>query len=106
MHALPIAYILIYFEEDEQDIQKESLRLRLSEIRLLGHASFDVLENLCPNFLILSQRIPRGLEASATVEPTNRNSYIAKKDAIQTSYLHVDRHLRDPTQSQAHPDSL
>ena len=54
MHALPVAYVGVQLAEYEKDIQENSLRIWFAEIRVLWHATDDILEDLAAELLILA----------------------------------------------------
>jgi len=54
VHALPVSHIRVQFAKHKKDIQQHSLRLWLTKVYVVGHASVDILHDFGTQCLVLS----------------------------------------------------
>ena len=58
MHALTITNVSVELAIYEEDLQEHALGFWLPKVGIFGHATLDVLEDLCPYLFILAQCVP------------------------------------------------
>jgi len=63
MHTLPVADIWIQFAEDKEYVQQHLLGVGLSKVNIVGHTSFDILEDFGAKGFVGAEGIPGRLSS-------------------------------------------